>query len=270
MKKVVLVKLLHIKHQERSDMKSFKQFLREKKESEAPYGVIVDNNRIFVGKGHQKPLILSDDLIQQIKKVGDKYGYWYEGNGGDVTTSAPLPTNKNDYEGSFDRKFEKSVSGEPPEFYYVLFSNIKVNHAIRRVTNPKMSIFDSILDGYNEDGKHSYMYYIREVSPKAETLKKFLKMVSDDEYDFLAMSKMTATKENSKKFLETGEKRMWPAKNWDDYPYNAGKVAQKANSQRDKFLASQKAGVFVVGAGHLIDIVKLNKSFKIIGGEKAY
>lgn len=250
-------------------MKTFRQFIREQKESEAPRGVIIDGNKAFVGKAHKEPLILSDELLEKIKEIGNKYGYWYEGNGGDILSSSPLPTNKDDYEGSFDRDFEKSIDGEPPEFYYVMFSNIKVNHAIRRLTNPRLSIFDSILRGYNEENKHWHMYYLRDVLPRAATLTKFLQSVSDDEHDFLEMSKMPATKENSQKFLETGEKRMWPPKNWKEYPYNAGKIALKANSQRDKYLASQKTGVYVVGSGHLVDIVKLNNSFKLIGGEKA-
>ena len=249
-------------------MKSFKEFIKEQKENKAPYGVIFDNNKIIVGKDHKKSLILSDDLIKKIKNIGDKYGYWYEGNGGDVSSSNPFPTNKNDYKGSFDDEFEKSIKGEPPEFYYVMFSNVKVNNTIQKLTNPRFSVFDSVLHGYTENNKKRHMYYLRNVSPKATTLKKFFEMVSDDENDFLKMSKMQATKENSEKFLRTGEKRMWPS-NWSEYPFNAGKVAKKANHQRDEYLANQKSGVYIVGAGHLIDIVKLNKAFKMIGGEKA-
>lgn len=248
-------------------MKTFRQYIREQKESKAPHGVIIDGNRAFVGKNHGKPLILSDDLLEKIKDIGDKYGYWYEGNGGDVASSSPLPNDKKQYEGSFDDDFQESVKGTPPEFYYVMFSNVDVNKAVDKLTNPKLSIFDSIMSGYTEDKKKRQLYYMRDVSPDANTLKKFLQMVSDDEHDFLEMSKMPATEENSKKFLKTGEKRMWP-KNWNEYPNNAGKVAQKANSRRDRYLADQKEGVFVVGSGHLVDIVKLSKSFKMIGGEK--
>ena len=250
-------------------MKPFRQFLYEQKQSEAPYGVIFDGDKAIVGKAHQKPLILSDELIKRIKNIGDKYGYWYEGGGGDVESSSPLPTDKKDYKGSFDEEFENSISGTPPEFYYVMFANVTVNHNIRRLTNSDVSIFDSILQGYTENNKKWHLYYLRHVAPKADTLKKFFEMISDEKYDFLEMSKIKATKENATEFLRTGEKRMWPSSNWAEYPYNAGKVAQKANKKRDEYLIDQKNGVYVVGSGHLVDLIKLNKSLKMIGGEKA-
>ena len=59
-------------------MKTFKQFICEQKQNEAPRGVIFDDNKAIVGKEHEKPLILSDDLVEKIKKIGDNYGYWYD------------------------------------------------------------------------------------------------------------------------------------------------------------------------------------------------
>lgn len=249
-------------------MKTFRQFLKEQRMNDAPRGVIFNGNAAYVGKAHLKLLELSDDLIEKITRIGNRYGYWYEGNGGDVASSSPLPNDKKQYEGSFDDDFLKSIKGTPPEFYYVMFSNVDVNKAVDKLTNPKLSIFDSIMSGYTEDKKRRYLYYMRDVSPDANTLKKFLQMVSDDEHDFLEMSKMPATEENSKKFLKTGEMRMWP-KNWNEYPYNAGKVAKAANDQRDKYLTSRKQGVYVVGSGHLLGLMQQDKSLKMIGGEKA-
>jgi hypothetical protein len=83
------------------------------------------------------------------------------------------------------------------------------------------------------------------------------------------MSKMKATKENVTKFLRTGEQRMWPDKDWEKYPYPAGKVAKKANDQRDIYLLKQNAGVYFIGAGHLLGLLRLDDSLKMIGGEKA-
>ena len=250
------------------NMKTFKQFICEQKQNEAPRGVIFDDNKAIVGKEHEKPLILSDDLVEKIKKIGDNYGYWYEGNGGDVESSRPLPNNKKDYKGSFDENFANSIKDEPPEFYYLIFSNVTVNHNIRRVTNPHLSIFNSLLHGYTENNKKYHLYYLGQVTPKDVTLKNFLEMISDNEYDFVQMSKMMATKENTTEFLRVGEKRMWP-KDWEKYPYNAGKVAKKASDKRDKYLVDQKEGVYVVGSGHLTGILELDKSLEMIGGEMA-
>ena len=44
---------------------------------------------------------------------------------------------------------------------------------------------------------------------------------------------------------------MWPS-NWEQYPNRAGKIARAATvDTRDQYLATRKAGVYVVGAGHL-------------------
>lgn len=250
-------------------MNTFKQYLEEQKSNKAPRGVIFNNNSVYVGKSHKNPLILSNDLTKKIIEIGNKYGYWYEGRGADVPTSSPLPTNIKKYKGSFDEDFENSIKGTPPEFYFVMFSNVDVNNAVNRLTNSKLSIFDSIINGYTEDNQRRYLYYMTQRSPNSNTLTKFLKMISDDNYDFLEMSKMKATKENSKKFLKTGEKIMWPAKNWQEYPYKAGKIAQIANDRRDQYLIDRKQGVYVVGSGHLLGMIKLDKSLKLIDGKEA-
>lgn len=243
-------------------MLTFKSFLVEKKESKTPYGVIFKNDKVvFVGKAHEVPLKIDPELVEKIKEIGDKYGYWYEGNGGDVPTSGLLTNNKKDYKGSWDDKFSNSIEGYPFHFLYTLGANVDVNKQYDTITDKNKSIFDSILD-------HPEVGYLQKKFDK-NTLTQFLKACSEKGIDFLELSKQTATKENCKRMLKKLESLMYPEKNWEKFPYKAGKVAQKCDIARNKFLLQQKNGVYVAGSGHLSELLNLDKSLKMIGGEKA-
>ena len=64
MNKAALEDLLHIKHHERSDMKRFRQFIREQKESVAPQGVIFKSNKVaYVGS--------TAELLKRVKNNED-------------------------------------------------------------------------------------------------------------------------------------------------------------------------------------------------------
>lgn len=243
-------------------MKTFKQFISEQKKSEAPRGVIFDGNKVFVGKEHMEPLVLSDELVEKIKEIGDKYGYWYEGSGGgDVPTTTGF-NNKSKYEGSWDNEFQKTVKGYPPEYLYTIFANTNVNHQRDNLLNPSISIFDSIMKSHKKFG------YFKNREIDDSTLKKFLSMCSEKDVDFLKLSELPATKENVNMFLDKGESLSWP-KNWKEYPNNAGKVAKKVEDARNTFLLNRKTGVYFAGSGHLIELLRLDDSLKMIGGEKA-
>jgi len=243
-------------------MKTFKQFISEQKKSEAPRGVIFDGNKVFVGKAHMEPLVLSDELVEKIKEIGDKYGYWYEGSGGgDVPTTTGF-NNKSKYEGSWDNEFQKTVKGYPPEYLYTIFANTNVNHQRDNLLNPSISIFDSIMKSHKKFG------YFKNRELDDSTLKKFLSMCSEKDVDFLKLSELPATKENVNMFLDKGESLSWP-KNWKEYPNNAGKVAKKVEDARNTFLLNRKTGVYFAGSGHLIELLRLDDSLKMIGGEKA-
>ena len=243
-------------------MKTFKQFISEQKKSEAPRGVIFDGNKVFVGKAHMEPLVLSDELVEKIKEIGDKYGYWYEGSGaGDVPTTTGF-NNKSKYEGSWDNEFQKTVKGYPPEYLYTIFANTNVNHQRDNLLNPSISIFDSIMKSHKKFG------YFKNRELDDSTLKKFLSMCSEKDVNFLKLSELPATKKNVNMFLDKGESLSWP-KNWKEYPNNAGKVAKKVEDARNTFLLNRKTGVYFAGSGHLIELLRLDDSLKMIGGEKA-
>jgi len=242
-------------------MKTFKQFISEQKKSEAPRGVIFDGNKVFVGKAHMEPLVLSDELVEKIKEIGDKYGYWYEGSGGDVPTTTGF-NNKSKYEGSWDHEFKKTINGYPPEYLYTIFANTKVNHQRDNLLNPSISIFDSIMKAQKK------VSYLKNRELDDSTLKKFLSMCSEKDVDFLKLSELPATKENVNMFLNKGESLSWP-KNWKEYPNKAGKLAKKVEDARNTFILNRKTGVYFAGSGHLIELLRLDDSLKMIGGEKA-
>ena len=243
-------------------MKTFKQFIREQKESVAPQGVIFKGDNVaYVGDEHGIPIKLSDELLAKVKSIGKQYGYWYEGSGGGADTNAKTFGGRKSYEGSWDDDFRKEVKDYPYEFIYTLFANTKVNGQKESITDPKLSIFDSILKNQK---KFSY-FKDREFGTKE--LTEFLRKSSESDTNFLEMSKKPATKENVNVFIDKGEALSWP-KNWEEYPNNAGKVAKKANDTRDKYLLSRTKGVYFAGAGHLKSLIDMDKTLKLIGGEE--
>jgi hypothetical protein len=244
-------------------MKTFKQYLREQKESPAPQGVIFKGDKVaYVGEEHGTPIKLRDDLLKKVQAIGKQYGYWYEGIGGGVDNNMKNFGSKKDYQGSWDEdEFTKQIEGYPSEFLYVLFANTEVNHQKENITDPKLSIFDSILKNQKK------VTFFKDRTYDAKTLKKFLNDASESDTDFFKMSQQSATKENVIKFIDKGEQLSWP-KNWEEYPYNAGKQAYKANLARNKFLLSRKEGVYFAGSGHLKELLQIDKSLELIGGEK--
>lgn len=240
------------------------------KKSEAPYGVIFHGeDKAIVGAQHETPIKLSDELTKKIQDIGEKHGYWYEGIGGDIEPNKDKFGTKKNYKGSWDDEFVNTL--EPSPDYFMLFANVTVNKIIDKVTDPEKTIFDSILSGYKEDKKHKFLYYVPDVKPTSDMLTDHLKSISDDNNDFLEMSKQKATKTNTTKFLRAGEKLAWPE---DGDPKavgttNASKVVMKLNDQRDKYLLSQEKGVYVTGAGHLPNLLAIDDSLKMVGGEEA-
>lgn len=243
-------------------MKTFKQYIREQKESAAPQGVIFKGNKVaFVGEEHGTPIKLSPDILQRVQDIGKKYGYWYEGSGGGADNNKKNFGDRSNYEGSWDDEFREDVDGYPIEFIYTLFSNPEVNGQKENLIDPKLSIFDSIL----KNQKKFSFFKDREYS--SAQLKEFLTKASESDTNFMELSRQPATKENAASFIDKGDKLMWP-KNWEEYPNNAGKLAKKANDMRDEFLLSRTEGVYFAGSGHLKNLITLDSSLKMIGGEK--
>ena len=217
------------------------QDLTETKNSKV---LFIGNDTAIVGQEHGKRLQLSDSDAERVQAIAQRHGAWYEGNGMDRKLTAGII---DDYAGSWDDDLlSPNIKGYPAPFLYVLFSNIKENDTVEGKigSDPDSTIFDRILDTQPSTN------YFPDRKFDAETLQKFLKSVSEGQYDFVQMSQAPATKRNVRQFFELGEQLMWP-NNWEEYPNRAGRVAKSVNDLRDKFLALRKRGVYVAGSDHL-------------------
>lgn len=209
--------------------------------------IFLNDDTVIVGQDHGHPVNLSPETLKKVQDIIAKHGAYYEGDGKDREFVKDIVT---DWQGSWDDIVAKNIAGYPPEFLYVLFSNVDANHRVEMIgENPDVSIFNQILR------KQKTNTYFPDRKYDASTLVKFLKMISQPGYDFVEMSKQSATTENVRKFLKTGEELMWPS-NWEEYPNPAGKVALKATTPRDNFLANAPPGAYFTGSGHLVDVRK--------------
>ena len=205
--------------------------------------VIFSGNKAFIGAEHGKPISLSSADQKKVESLAHEHGVWYEGAGGDIAPNKGLLAPE-DYEGSWDAEFAKSVKGYPYEFLYTLFTNTAVNKQAKALVAPSKTIHASMMDAQKKIG------YFKDRRFTEETLTKFLKACASVGLDFVAMSQKKATADNVTHFLKAGERLMWPS-NWADYPNAAGKVAHKAEKMRVKFLKNAPSGVYIVGKDHL-------------------
>jgi len=188
---------------------------------------------LFVGQVHGKKV----SLPPQIKVATEKYGAWYEGDGGDKIQGVS-------YKGSWDDAAAKDIKGYPKHFLFVLFTNTAINGQ-KKILIGDGTIFDRILKTQDKFNYFSNKRF------DADTLTSFLEEMGDD---YLKLSRAQATKENVTRFIDKGERAMWESGNTP-----AKKMADKANNYRDMWLLSQPKGVYFVGSDHIKDLEDLFK-----------
>jgi len=217
-----------------------KQGVAEGKLTES--AIFLNPNTVIVGQQHGQPLELSPETLKKVQAIAAQHGAWYEGNGADRAYTRGVIDR---YVGSFDDEVAKTASPNDPKWIYVLFANVDANNRIQRVgVDPKDTIFNRLMVTAQDNSFQGMGF-------TASALEKFLSLASEGKYDFVKMSQQPATEENLTQFLKAGEALMWPS-NWEQYPNRAGKIARAATvDTRDQYLATRKAGVYVVGAGHL-------------------
>lgn len=219
--------------------------------------IFLNSNAVIVGQEHGKPLDLSPETLKRVKAIAAKHGAWYEGNGADrAYTQGQI----NRYKGSWDDEVAETANPNDYKWIYVLFSNVDANDRVQRVgADPKDTIFNRLLATASDNSYQGIGF-------TAQALKKFLEMASEGKYDFFKMSQQPATTENVTQFLKDGEKLMWPS-NWEQYPNRAGKIAKAATvNARDQYLVTRKAGVYVVGSGHLKAVQQLTSQQGVAEG----
>jgi len=223
-----------------SNISLYKKGVAEGKLTES--AIFLNSNTVIVGQDHGKSLNLSPETLKKVQAIAAKHGAWYEGNGTDRAYTRGIIDK---YEGSWDDGVAKTADPNDPKWLYVLFANVDANNRVQRVgINPKSTIFNQLLSTAKDNSYQGIGF-------TSKALEKFLSMSSEGQYDFVEMSQLPATEENLTKFLKAGESLMWPT-NWEQYPNRAGKIAKAATVDvRDQYLATRKAGVYVVGSGHL-------------------
>lgn len=221
--------------------------------------LIIDKpDRAFVGVDHGITPHLLDDEIKKIKEIGNTYGYWYEGNGGDIDIVQHLFTKKDkknkeiEYEGSWDDKISNIESRYPYVYIYTLFANTYENKTLDKINRSNgKTVFDKIMNCYTE-----WTHEKLKTKSKKEIsslLKKFIKELGTDYYSDL---KKEGTEENINNFILSIENDMWD--NWPDGDNPAAKLAFRANSERDQHLINTiDKGVIFIGRGHLVLLEKL-------------
>ena len=226
----------------------------------APYGVtFMGDDKVIIGSPHGQKVELSDDLKQKIQDIANKHGAYYEGAGGDIEPNKDfLPK----YNGSWDDLHAKTVKGYPVEYLSPMFSNVDVNKPHEAFLSPDQTIMSSLIS--NQDK----MKYFKDRRYDEKVLRDFLQAGSENDVDLLKMSQLPATKENLQKFFKTGESLTWP-ENWLEYPNKLGKLAKKTEDSRNQFLLNAPSGVYVAGAGHLLELKRLREDLNIIGGERS-
>jgi hypothetical protein len=213
--------------------------------------VIFDGeNKAFVGVSHDSPPKMTEETLKKVKAIGDKYGYWYEGNGADNTAIKQVFGDIN-FSGSWD---EKITTAEPYTYVYTLFGNVTKNKRINQVFNGEgKTIYEKILSTYknwahevikNQDGKALVDTFLKGLGGTA-----------------LEDVKQEGTKENIRKFLRSIEQVMWAG--WPKGSGPAFEMAKKAVYERDEWLINTPDGVYFTGEGHLDSLKDINSKYSI-------
>jgi hypothetical protein len=222
--------------------------------------IFVNSKKAYVGVEHGESVSLSRSDAKRLMEIVSQHGAYYEGNGGDISAIKEIP--KSAYRGSWDDSFAKQVKGYPPEFLYTIFTNTEENNQKKYLVSPDKTIFEMILKAQDKIG------FFKDKKFTSDILSKFLQDISESDKYFLPMSREKATQANVEAFLSAGEELMWPDDDWEDYPNKAGKMARKANSQRQMFVANQDSGVYVMGGDHIEEIQKIKPGKKIAVSSK--
>jgi len=211
-----------------------------------------DGKSIYVGVNHDAEFKVPRSIAEQLLSTGDRYGFWYEGNGGDRDKVGKALGNI-PYKGSWDELLES----KSPIFYYAMFSNgtqgtLKLINKLEEPSKTILEVLEKAGDGVAHEALHGY-------TSKAK-LRSFLQEVSPSL--LLSAEKTKATKPALKEFFAKGESLMWPS-NWREGPTSASRLALKANKARLQTILARD-GVFFLGEDHLQTLKSINPNLKLL------
>lgn len=196
--------------------------------------------QVLVGVVHDKALVLPAASVAEVKRIGDRSGYWYEGNGADkAAAEKAIPGIR--WRGSWDDLVP--APGKPDAFYYTLFANSDAGSRKVVAMLTGAGSIEAQLVKHADKWAHEV---IRGHTDKASVLR-FLAACGAG---LSADAQKPATAGNLAAFIRKGGAAMFPS-NWKDWPNPAGKVARQALTLRMEAVERKGAGVFFVGADNL-------------------
>lgn len=152
-----------------------------------------------------------------------------------------------------------------------MFANSNVNKQQERIakigkSGNHSSIFDTVLHGHKDIIGWNFKGKLT-----TPILKSYLEDASSDsDIDFTKLAQMPPTIENATKFIKEGDKRSYP-QDWMNPKTRMAKLAQEADTGRNKHLLTSPPGVYFVGSGHIAQLANMlderKENFTMHGGE---
>jgi hypothetical protein len=210
---------------------------------------LIDGDRAFVGAWHgTKKIRLPKAAVEEIKRIGDKWGYWYEGDGGDIPHVAKV-FGDIEYKGSWDELISGDLSKDPEHehlWVYSLFANPKENGTVERVAKaPGRTVFDRALNSYKK-----WAFPQDQRRTKAEFSKIMRRCFSKLGKEHVERSRAVATEETVRAFIYGVAEVMW--QDWPVSRTAPARLAVKANLVRDTLMLERiPRGVVFMGNSHI-------------------
>ena len=247
-------------------------------------------NSFIIGVTHfdeKNPVYLELDdidpsIINDIKQVATKCGYYYEGVGGDELKNIERFFKEELKLNGIDKKesFEPKIDNEQPDKKYFMYTFFSNGNAVDEKTNVQ-------LDGINQDkilldqlsilknsgqkinsiydlimlGDGSKLFWDGSLSFDDNDKKWFIEQIqgTPNTQNVMALLKSAPTPENIRKFIQTGFDVMWGNFNSkkDDFGYQQGKnlltnMAEIATQKRREYIKNNLVcGIYFIGEGHI-------------------
>jgi hypothetical protein len=210
---------------------------------------LITKDLAFVGTWHgSRKIRLPKAAIEEIKRIGDSHGWWYEGDGGDNPHVAEVFGDL-EYRGSWDDLISGDLAKDRAKDHlwcYSLFANTKENGTVDKVVKaPGRTVFDRALNSYK-----SWAYHQDQRRSKKEFAKRLRKFISMLGKSHVERSRAVATEQTVRAFIEAVEHKMWT-----DYPVGRSapaRLAVEANLLRDTLMIRKiKKGVIFMGNSHI-------------------
>ena len=224
---------------------------------------------------------IDDSIIDDIKQVATKCGYYYEGVGGDDLKNIErffkeeLKLNGVEEKGSYEPK----IDNEQPDKKYFMYTFFSNGNAVDEKTKAQ-------LDGINQDkilldqlsilkntqninsiynlimlGDGSKLFWDGSLSFDDNDKKWFIKQIQDtpNTQNIISLLKSKPTPENIRKFIQSGFDVMWGNfdSKTDNFGYEQGKnlltnMAEIATQKRREYIKNNLVcGIYFIGEGHI-------------------